>query len=99
MSEQNDFERRLKAARTKQGMDRNKRDHLDLPRGTMGIGFRVGVELVSALMVGCAIGYALDYWLGSFPWLFIVFFVLGGAAGILNVLRLFSGPRDAEKRN
>jgi ATP synthase protein I len=80
-------------------------------RATSGIGFgmRVGVELVAALLVGCGIAYVLDRWLGTAPWLFLVFFLLGSAAGMLNVYRLMTGKgyaagygdpsnRDNEKR-
>jgi ATP synthase protein I len=58
-----------------------------------GIGFalRVGTELVAGLGVGAGIGWGLDYWLGTKPWLMIVFFLLGAAAGMLNVFRLVSG--------
>lgn len=54
----------------------------------MGIGVRVGVELVSALVVGLAIGFALDWWLGTKPWFLVLFVLLGGAAGVANVWRL-----------
>ncbi len=57
----------------------------------LGFAWRVGLELVSALVVGVAIGYLLDRWLGTKPWLLILFFVLGSAAGLLNVFRLTSG--------
>lgn len=57
----------------------------------LGIAFRVTVEVVSALAVGLGIGWLLDRWLGTRPWLMIVFLVLGGAAGILNVYRLALG--------
>jgi len=83
------FEDRLKAARTKQALD------TPVPAkdtaGTaspMGIGVRVGVELVSALVVAVAIGFALDWWLGTKPWLLGLFVLLGGAAGVANVWRL-----------
>jgi ATP synthase protein I len=55
----------------------------------MSYGLRMAAELVSAVLVGGFIGYALDTWLGSKPWLFLVFFMLGFAAGIVNVLRAF----------
>jgi len=58
-----------------------------------GVGFRAGVEIVAALVVGVALGWSLDRWLGTFPWLFLVFFVLGSAAGIMNVYRLFDPKR------
>lgn len=83
------FEERLRAARTKQAMDAPA-----LSAGTqgtaspMGIGVRVGVELVSALAVSVAIGWGLDRWLGTRPWMLGLFVLLGGAAGVANVWRL-----------
>ncbi len=59
--------------------------------GGAGLAWRIGLELVSALVVGVALGYMLDRWLGTKPWLLILFFVLGSAAGLLNVFRLTSG--------
>jgi len=61
------------------------------PGSALGLALRVGVELVSALAVGLAIGWLLDAWLGTRPWLMLVFILLGGAAGILNVYRLARG--------
>jgi ATP synthase protein I len=52
-----------------------------------GFAFRIGVELVVALVVGAGIGWLLDRWLGTGPFLFLLFFFLGAAAGILNVFR------------
>jgi ATP synthase protein I len=52
----------------------------------------VGVEMVSALVVAIAIGFGLDWLFGTKPILIAVFVLLGGAAGILNVWRLFA-PR------
>jgi len=43
----------------------------------------------NAEMVGSAIGYGLDRWLGSTPWLFLLFFVLGFVAGVVNVVRSY----------
>lgn len=51
------------------------------------IAVRVGVEMVGSVAVGVGIGWLLDRWLGTAPWLMVVFFFLGGAAGILNVYR------------
>ena len=58
-------------------------------RGTSGLGlaFRIGTELVAGVAVGLGIGWGLDRWLGTGPWLMVVFFFLGSAAGILNVWR------------
>jgi ATP synthase protein I len=49
---------------------------------------RVSIELVSTLAVGLLIGWALDRWLGTGPWLLIAGLFLGAAAGALNVYRL-----------
>ena len=57
----------------------------------IGLAFRVGVELLSAVAVGGAIGWGLDLWLETRPWLMLVLLLLGGAAGILNVYRISSG--------
>ncbi|MBF0354686.1 MAG: AtpZ/AtpI family protein [Alphaproteobacteria bacterium] len=57
----------------------------------LGAAMRIGVELVSALIVGVGIGYGLDHFLGTRPWLMVLFFFLGSAAGILNVWRAVSG--------
>ena len=55
----------------------------------MAYGMRMAAELVGAVIVGGAIGWGLDKWLGSTPWLFLLFFVLGFAAGVLNVVRAY----------
>ena len=57
----------------------------------LSLAFRVGVELISAVAVGTAIGWGLDEWFGTRPWLMLVFIILGGAAGILNVYRMARG--------
>lgn len=56
-----------------------------------GVVVRFGVELAGTLVVGVAIGWGLDRWLGTGPWLLVVFFFLGAAAGIMNVYRAVSG--------
>jgi ATP synthase protein I len=57
----------------------------------MGMGVRVGVELISGIAVGGGIGYGLDRWLGTKPWLLLVFFFLGAAASVLNIYRAVQG--------
>jgi ATP synthase protein I len=54
---------------------------------TLGALSTVGFSFVLAIVIGAAAGYFLDRWLGTSPWLFFLFFVLGLAAGILNVYR------------
>ena len=92
------FEDRLKAARSKQGLDAPPKRSLGeqdaLGGSAMAIGLRVGVELVSALVVAVAIGYGLDRLFGTTPILTAVFVPVGGAAGVLNVWRLFAPKRQ-----
>jgi len=57
----------------------------------LGLAFRVAVEIVSAVAIGVGIGWLLDEWLDTRPWLMMVFIVFGFAAGILNVYRMASG--------
>ncbi|TCZ65885.1 AtpZ/AtpI family protein [Roseicella aquatilis] len=95
MSERDGFEERLREARARRGLDKSAAGRGTPFSGSWGVGFRAGVEVVSALVVGIAIGFLLDRWLGTWPWLFLVFFVLGGVAGVLNVYRLFNPRRGA----
>jgi ATP synthase protein I len=90
------FAERLRTARVRQGLDAKPpgpNEGADGGPSPWGIGLRVGVEMVSALLVAVAIGWALDRWLGTHGILLGVFVLLGGAAGILNVWRMFA-PRD-----
>ena len=93
MPEQDSFEKRLRQAQARHGKDPEASGQSGLPRGNWGVGFRAGVEVVSALVVGIGIGWFLDRWLGTFPWLFLLFFVLGSVAGVLNVYRMFAPRR------
>ena len=80
-----DFKTRLKIAKSKIKKqvlsDSQKRGSF------MGSAFKLGTELVAAVGVGTIIGFILDSWFGTKPWLIIIFFFLGAAAGILNVIR------------
>ena len=80
-----DFKTRLKIAKS-----RLKENNLsdDEKKGSfMGSAFKLGTELVAAVGVGTIIGFILDSWFGTKPWLIIIFFFLGATAGMLNVIR------------
>ena len=86
MIDSEDFKTRLKIAKSKIKKqvlsDREK-------RGTfMGSAFKLGTELVAAVGVGTIIGFILDSWFDTKPWLIIIFFFLGSVAGMLNVIRV-----------
>ena len=53
----------------------------------IGLAFRLSTDLVAGLIVGGVMGWSIDRWLGTAPWFLIVFFILGIAAGIFNVLK------------
>ena len=53
----------------------------------IGQALRLGLELVVGVAVGAFIGWTLDRWLGTAPFLMVVFLGFGAAAGILNVVR------------
>ena len=57
----------------------------------LGVAFRIGVELVAALIVSVGIGLLIDWWFGTRPWGLIVLFMLGAATGIRNVYRVVGG--------
>ncbi len=86
------FEDRLRAARQRQGLEATPPTGKQRPVGlqdasAIGVALRVGIELLSALVVGLAIGWALDRWLHTVPLFLVLFVVLGGAAGVANVWR------------
>jgi len=86
-----DLDARVREARDRQASETRMRDGGEGGGSELGVAWRIGIELVSALIVGVGIGYLLDRWLGTRPWLLVVFFVLGSAAGLLNVFRATKG--------
>jgi ATP synthase protein I len=47
----------------------------------------IGISLVAATAIGLLIGYGLDRWFGTRPWLTMVFTLFGIVAGFLNLFR------------
>jgi ATP synthase protein I len=90
------FERRISELGDRLGKVRSQRD-AEMSAGAdaemrgrgMAYGMRMAAELVAAVIVGGVIGWGLDWVLGSRPWLFLLFFLLGFAAGVLNVIRAY----------
>lgn len=70
--------------------------------GQMGLGFRISVEMLATLAVGTGMGFVLDRWLGTSPWLTLVFLMLGAAAGMRNAIRVatrISAERSKNETN
>src|SRR5271165_4776259 len=65
----------------------------------MSLGLRAGSEFVSAIIVGLGIGWVLDRALGTNPAFLIVFFLIGVAAGVWNVIRLTSPKAASSNRD
>ena len=80
-----DFKTRLKIAKSK--IKNQVQSDIEKKGSFMGSAFKLGTELVAAVAVGTIIGFILDNWFDTKPWLIIIFFFLGTAAGILNVIR------------
>jgi F0F1-type ATP synthase assembly protein I len=57
---------------------------------TAGALSSVGLSFVFAIVIGAWVGRKMDTWLGTAPWLFMLFFFAGLAAGVLNVYRTVS---------
>ena len=85
MTSNEDFKTRLKIAKNK---IRNQVQSNSEKRGSfLGSAFKLGTEMVAAVAVGTIIGFILDTWFDTKPWLIIIFFFIGTAAGILNVIK------------
>ena len=80
-----DFKTRLKIAKSK--IKGDPLSNSEKKGAFLGFAFKLGTELVAAVAVGTIIGFILDSWFDTKPWLIIIFFFLGSAAGMLNVIR------------
>jgi ATP synthase protein I len=54
---------------------------------SLGKALKISTELVASVFVGSTIGFLLDNWFDTKPLLTICFFIMGVAAGMLNVFR------------
>ena len=86
-----DLDARLKLARQSAAETAEKASSKGRSRSGLGLAMRLGVEIVSALVIGVGIGLLIDYWLGTKPWFMLLFFVFGAAAGVMNVYRVATG--------
>jgi len=79
------FKTRLKIAKNK--VKSKKSSKREESSSSMGAAFKMSTELVSAVVVGTIIGFILDNWFGTKPWLILIFFFVGVTAGIMNVVK------------
>ena len=79
------FKTRLEIAKNK--IKKNKSSQKNHNSSSFGEAFKMSTELVAAVAVGTIIGFILDNWFGTKPWLILIFFFVGVIAGISNVIR------------
>ena len=79
------FKTRLKIAKSRAKTKYSAKNNLS--NSSMGTAFKMSTELVAAVVVGTIIGFILDNWFGTKPWLILIFFFVGVIAGITNVFK------------
>ena len=79
------FKTRLEIAKNKAYRGNSKEN--DKPVSSLGTAFKLSTELVAAVAVGTIIGFILDNWFDTKPWLILIFFFVGVIAGIMNVIK------------
>ena len=72
------FKTRLKIAKNK--IKSKKTSKSEGSSSSMGTAFKMSTELVSAVAVGTIIGFILDNWFGTKPWLILIFFFVGAVS-------------------
>ncbi len=80
-----DLKTRLKIAKSK--FKKKNPSDKDDEKSSFGKAFQLSTELVSAVLVATIIGFILDNWFDTKPWLIIIFFFIGVVTGIMNVIR------------
>ena len=95
MTEPKDFKTRLQIEKSR--LNKNKIIDNEKRGAFMGNAFKLGTELVAAVVVGTIIGFILDNWFDTKPWLIIIFFFLGAIAGMLNVIRAANRMQKEDK--
>ena len=91
----NDFKTRLKIAKEKLKISSKNSDN-NRNSSSMGSAFKLSTDLVAHVAVGTIIGFILDNWFDTKPWLMIFFFFLGSVAGILNVIKTAKKMQEKE---
>ena len=86
MTNEKDINTRLQIAKNKAKKNYPEKIN-NKSSSSIGTALKLSTELVAAVFVGTIIGFILDNWFDSKPWLIIIFFFIGMIAGITNVIR------------
>ena len=85
MKKFSELDARLKIAKEKANKNSLTSDKKNA--SSLGRALKLSTEMVAAVFVGSIIGFILDNWFDSKPWLTVIFFFVGAVAGISNVIR------------
>jgi len=84
-----DLASRIASAKRERELEDNRASRQASPEMSgMARGMRIGTEFIAAILVGSIFGYLIDLGLGTSPWGLLIMFLVGFAAGILNVTRV-----------
>ena len=78
-----EIEKKISVLKEKQNTEIKK--HTNLSQGSIGL--NAAIELVSGTFVGMSIGYILDELFDFDSVFLIIFTIIGGLAGLLNIAR------------
>ena len=81
----------------KKNIKNTQKDNRGSNAASLGKALKISTELVAAVVVGSIIGFLLDGWFDTKPLLTICFFLMGVAAGMLNVFRSAKRMHDKYK--
>ena len=88
------LEARLEAAKARHEPEVRQSASSALAQGT-----RHAVEIAATTLVGGGIGWMLDRWLETGPWMLLLFFLLGVAAGFWNLLKAVTNEAKAIRKD
>ena len=91
----NDLSARLASVEAHERHEEREQEEKRASSQGAGVGMRIGIELLGAVLAGAGIGYLIDSKLHTKPIFMLALIVLGFAAGVLDVLRVIKGLDQA----
>lgn len=85
MSEKNNIRKKIKSFKEENLIKNN----ITNKQNNFSFAYKISVDLVASVVVGCLIGLGIDYLFNSKPIFFLIFLFLGIAAGFWNMYRTF----------
>ncbi|PLX92833.1 MAG: magnesium transporter [Desulfuromonas sp.] len=65
---------------------------------SLGFLSSVGICMVASILIGMAMGYYLDQWLGTKPWMLLIFLGFGIVSGFRNIFILTNRELKRQKQ-